>query len=59
MEAVLLTREQLAKAINLSPKTIYNRTASGDIRAKKIGRSVRYRLDEVLEDIEKISAKKK
>lgn len=41
--AILMTAKDAAKSLAISPRTLWSLTASGDIQAIRIGRSVRYR----------------
>ena len=40
---LLLTAEQAAQTLAISPRSLWARTASGEIPQVRIGRSVRYR----------------
>ncbi len=44
---LLLTRRQVADKLNISERTLYNLTASGEISAVRVGRRVSYRQDAV------------
>jgi excisionase family DNA binding protein len=43
--SLALTPREAAKALAISPRTLWTRTANGEIPHVKIGRSVRYRPD--------------
>jgi excisionase family DNA binding protein len=46
-EKMLLTPRETAKALSICEKTLYALTKSGELRAIKIGRSVRYSVDDI------------
>ena len=50
--ALLLTSRQTAEALSISPRKLWSLTATGDIPHVRIGRSVRYAVDDVREWIE-------
>lgn len=43
----LLKRSEAAQALGISPRKLWELTASGDIRCVRIGRSVRYDADDL------------
>ena len=49
----LLTIAQACETLNVSRMTLYRLMESGDLRRVKIGRSVRIRVEDVLELIER------
>lgn len=49
--SVLLTARQVAEKTGYNTRTIYNWAAAGLIRSYRANRSVRFVLDEVLEDM--------
>lgn len=46
----LLSRQELAQALGVSPDTVKRETARGKLRVHRIGRLVRYRYSEALAD---------
>jgi excisionase family DNA binding protein len=59
MEPVVLTPERAATYLAVGPTTLYHLTRRGEVRSLKIGRSRRYRkqdLDEYLESLLKETA---
>lgn len=53
-ETTVLTREEAAKLLRVSEKTIYNLVKSGELKECKIGRrSVRYRREDLDAYLEK------
>lgn len=54
VEATVLTREEAAKILRVSEKTIYNLVKSGELKECKVGRrSVRYRREDLDAYLEK------
>lgn len=51
--SLLLTVPQVCESLNVSRMTLYRLMESGDLRRVKIGRSVRIRVEDVLELIER------
>ena len=45
--ALLLTPQQAAEALAISPRKLWDMTASGEIPHIRLGRSVRYPLDDL------------
>jgi len=45
LHQLLLTPQQVAKALEISPRKLWGMTASGEIPHLRIGRSVRYSVD--------------
>ncbi len=43
----LLNRKQVAEILEVSERTVYGLTASGELNAISIGRSIRYPMDNV------------
>ena len=52
-ERLLLTPREAAKALSICEKTIYTLTKSGELPAVRIGRSVRYALEDLRAFIER------
>jgi len=50
--ALLLTPKQAAEALAISPRKLWAMTASGEISHLRIGRSVRYPIDDLRQMIE-------
>ena len=50
--ALLLTPPQAAEALAISPRKLWGMTASGEIPHVRIGRSVRYQVDDLRDWIE-------
>ena len=46
---MLLTVLQLAEALQVSDDTVYRKAAAGEIPNYRVGRQLRFRLEEVLE----------
>jgi excisionase family DNA binding protein len=46
-QALLLTAPEAAKALAISPRTLWSLTQRGDIPCVRIGRSVRYDLEDL------------
>ena len=51
-EKILLNAKEAAAALSISPRSLWSLTASREIPAVRIGRSVRYSLDDLREFIE-------
>ena len=49
----LLTADELAKALKVSPTWIYERSRMGSLPTHRIGRYIRFELNEVIEDQKK------
>lgn len=49
----LLTRKQLAEALQVNPQTIYRWVKDGIIPQIKVGKSNRYILDDVIQSLKK------
>lgn len=47
LEPLLVKPAEAARLISLSERNLWGRTASGEIRCIRIGRSVRYRVDDL------------
>lgn len=47
-DAILLTAEQTARALAISPRTLWTLTNQGKLPVVRIGRAVRYAMDDVL-----------
>jgi len=52
---LLLSPRQAARALSVSEKTLYNYTKSGDIPVVRLGRSVRYSVDDLKQWIQRAS----
>ena len=50
---LLLTAAETSKALSLSARTIWSLTASGELPSVRIGRSVRYSIDDLREWVDK------
>ena len=50
--ALLLTSQQAAEALAISPRKLWGMTASGEIPHMRIGRSVRYPVGDLMKWIE-------
>jgi len=50
--ALLLTPKQAAEALAISPRTLWSMTAAGEIPHVRIGRCVRYPVDDLREWID-------
>ena len=57
IEPLLLTAKQAAKALNISERTLWALSASGEIPKLKIGKSVRYSVADLKKWIAEQSAK--
>jgi len=53
IEPMLLTPRQAAKALNVCERTLYGLAKSGDLPAIRIGRAVRYSMDDIRAWIER------
>jgi excisionase family DNA binding protein len=50
----LLTPKQAAETLSISPRKLWGMTASGEIPHIRLGRCVRYAVDDLLEMIERM-----
>ena len=55
IERLLLTSKETAKALGICERSLYALTKAGELRAVKIGRAVRYSLNDLKSWIEKKS----
>lgn len=55
---LLLSPREAAKALSVCEKTLYNMREAGEIRAVRIGRAIRYSVDELQAWIARASEKK-
>ena len=58
LRPLLLSPREAAKALSICERTLFSLTKAGEIRAVRIGRCVRYSLDELQAWIERASEKK-
>ena len=58
LRPLLLSPRDAAKALSISEKTLFNYTKAGDIPVVRIGRAVRYSLDDLKAWIARRSEKK-
>jgi excisionase family DNA binding protein len=58
VEPLLLTTRQAAKALAVCEKTLWSLTKRGEIPAVRIGRAVRYSMDELQAWVRRASEKK-
>ena len=55
IERLLLTSREAAESLGICERTLYGLTRRGELRAVKIGRSVRYSMDDLKTWIKKSS----
>jgi excisionase family DNA binding protein len=56
VEPLLLTAPEAARALAVSPRTLWARTRSGEIVSVRIGRSVRYAREDLAAYVERLRA---
>ena len=56
MERMLLTSKEAAKALNICERTLYGLTKAGELPVVRIGRAVRYNVQDLKDFIEKKSS---
>lgn len=52
----MLTVDQLAKELNVSPSLIYKKATAGEIPHYRVGSTLRFKLEEVLEALREVKA---
>lgn len=56
IEPLLLTAREAAKALNICERTLYSLTKAGELPVVRIGRAVRYNVQDIKDFIEKKSS---
>ena len=56
IEPLLLTPKEAAKALNICERTLYGLTKAGELPVVRIGRAVRYNVQDLKDFIEKKSS---